>query len=99
VPRYVLEQVRLTYDGPVAMATDYMVFNITKENIRVRMAVVDEDIWPQPPAFGPKIAPDPSERVGYSEFITGGRLSYKEVVAKIYADINEKYGTDVPSPD
>ena len=44
-----LEQVRRTYDGPLAMATDYMVFNVTKEDIRVRMAAVDTEIWPTDP--------------------------------------------------
>ncbi len=94
----VLEQVRSTYDGPLALSTDYMVFNITKEKIRVRMAVVDEDIWPQP-AVAEKLPPDASLRVGFSDFITGGRVPYKEVVDKIYAEINEKYGTSIPLPD
>jgi ribonuclease Z len=93
----VLEQVRSTYDGPLALATDYMVFNITKETIKVRMAVTDEDIWPQP-AVGKKLPPDATKRIGFSEFIEGGRVNYKEVVDKIYSDINKKYGTDIPAP-
>jgi len=93
----VLEAVRSTYDGPLALATDYMVFNITKDDIRVRMAVVDEDIWPQP-AVGEKIPPDASKRIGFTDFITDGRVNYKKVVDGIYADINEKYGTDIPAP-
>ena len=40
-----LENIRKTYDGPLAMANDYMIFNITKDNIRVRMAAIDQDIW------------------------------------------------------
>ena len=28
-----LEEVRRTYDGPLAMATDYMVFNVTKDDM------------------------------------------------------------------
>ena len=40
----VMAEVRKTYDGPLALATDYMVFNVTKDDIKVRMAVVDEDI-------------------------------------------------------
>jgi ribonuclease Z len=93
----VLKAVRSTYDGPLALATDYMVFNVTKDDIRVRMAVVDEDIWPQP-AVGKKLPPDASKRVGFSEFITSGRVNYKEVVDGIYEDINKKYGTDIPAP-
>jgi ribonuclease Z len=92
-----LEQVRSTYDGPLAMATDYMVFNVTKKDIRVRMAVIDEDIWPQP-AVGKKLPPDASKRIGFSDFITSGRVNFKKVVDKIYAEINKKYGTDVPAP-
>jgi len=94
----VLEAVRSTYDGPLALATDYMVFNITKDDIRVRMAVIDEDIWPQP-AVGKKIPPDASKRIGFSEYISGGRVPYEEVVKKLYDDINEKYGTNIPAPD
>ena len=90
-------QVRTTYDGPLAQATDYMVFNVTKENIKVRMAVIDEDIWPQP-AGGKKLPPDASKRIGFSEFITSGRVPYKDVVDKIYSDINKKYGTNIPTP-
>ena len=93
----VLAAVRSTYDGPLALSTDYMVFNITKDDIRVRMAVIDEDIWPQP-AVGKKLPPDASKRIGFSEFINGGRVNYKEVVDKIYSDINKKYGSDIPAP-
>jgi len=52
----VLEDVRKTYDGPLALANDYMVFNVDKANIRVRMAAIDEDIWP-PPATQKKTSP------------------------------------------
>ncbi len=93
----VLDAVRSTYDGPLALATDYMVFNVTKDDIRVRMAVIDEDIWPQP-AVGKKLPPDASKRVGFSDFITSGRVNYKEVVDKVYSEINKKYGTDIPAP-
>jgi len=89
--------VRRTYDGPLALATDYMVFNITKDDIKVRMAVIDEDIWPQP-AVGKKLPPDASKRIGFSEFIKGGRVPYPDVVDKIYAHINKKYGTNIPAP-
>ena len=91
------KMVRTTYDGPLALAVDYMVFNITKDNIRVRMAVIDEDIWPQP-AVGKKLPPDASKRIGFSEFITNGRVPFKDVVDKIYSDINKKYGTNIPTP-
>jgi ribonuclease Z len=89
--------VRTTYDGPLALAVDYMVFNVTKDDIRVRMAVIQEDIWPQP-AVGKKLPPDASKRIGFSDYIVGGKVHYPDVEKKIYDDINKKYGTDIPLP-
>ncbi len=92
-----LAQVRQTYDGPLSMATDYMVWNITKTDIRVRMAVIDEDIWPQP-AVGEKLPPDRNARIGFSEFVLNGREPFPEIVQKIYDDINAEYGTEYEVP-
>jgi ribonuclease Z len=74
-----------------------MVFNVTKDDIRVRMAAIDHDIWPQP-AQQAKESPDASKRVGFTEFIHNGRVNFKEVVDAIYKDINDTYGTDIPAP-
>ncbi|MBE9563985.1 MAG: MBL fold metallo-hydrolase [Proteobacteria bacterium] len=93
----VMEQVRQTYDGPVAFAVDYMVFNITKDDIRVRMAVHDEDIWPQP-SITEKLPADPKDKVGFTDFIYGGRVNYPEVVKKVYDDTNKEFGTNVAPP-
>ena len=93
----ILEQARQTYDGPLELATDYMVINVTKDDIRTRMAVIDEDIWPQP-AVGKKLPPDASKRIGFSDFITGGRVVFKDVIEKIYKEINDKYGSNVKPP-
>jgi len=50
-------RVRKTYDGPLALALDYMVFNVTKDDIRVRMSAIDEAVWPSP-ALKKKNPPD-----------------------------------------
>ncbi len=93
----VLADIRKTYDGPLALATDYMVFNVTQDDIRVRMAVIDEDIWPQP-ATQPKLPPDFSQQIGFSDYIIGGRVPFPEVVQEIYDEINRMYGTNVRPP-
>ena len=93
----VLSDIRKTYDGPLALAVDYMVFNVTKEDVTVRMAAVDQDIWPQPPTQ-PKLRPDLSKRIGFSDFIISGRENFNEIVQSIYDDINTRYGTDVKLP-
>jgi len=85
------DRVRTTYDGPLSFAEDYMVWNITKDDIRVRMAVYDEDVWPPPATEKPQV-PDPSQRIPYSDKIAGGKLDMKDVIQPIYDEINKKYG-------
>lgn len=89
--------VRSTYDGPLSLAVDYMVWNVSKDQIQTRMAVVDEDIWPQPP-LQKKKDPDPTIRYGFSDFINGGRESFPEVLEMIYDETNEKFGTEFETP-
>jgi ribonuclease Z len=86
-------RVRKTYDGPLALATDYMVFNVTPDDIKVRMSVVDEEIWPSPP-LKKKMAPDTGSAIGFSEFTVSGALGFPEIVGPIYDEVNELYGTD-----
>ncbi len=90
--------VRMSYDGPLALAVDYMVFNVTPDDIRVRMAVINEDAWPLP-SVDPKLPADPSERIGFTDFITSGREVFSDVIQAAYDDTNQRYGTSVPTPD
>jgi ribonuclease Z len=46
------EAIRSTYDGPLTIAGDLVVWNVTKEEITVREAVVSE--MPYPPPAGPE---------------------------------------------
>jgi ribonuclease Z len=85
------DRIRTTYDGPLSLSTDYMVWNITKDDIRVRMAIIDEDVWP-PPATGKPLVPDPSLRVPISEMIASGRYDMRDVIQPTYDEINKKYG-------
>jgi len=83
--------IRTTYDGPLSLAIDYMVWNITKEDIRVRMAVFDEDVWPPPATEKPQL-PDASTRIPYSDEIVGGKLDMHDVIQPIYDEVNKEYG-------
>lgn len=85
------DRIRSTYDGPLSLAIDYMVWNITKDKITTRMAVVDEDIWP-PEATEKAQVPDPNTRIPYSKFISDGKLDVKDVIQPIYDETNKKYG-------
>ena len=87
----IYERIRTTYDGPLSLSTDYMVWNVTKDEIRVRMAAVDEDVWPPPATEQPQL-PDPSIRIPYSNEIAGGKLDVKDVIQPVSDEINKEYG-------
>ena len=42
------DEIRKTYDGPLDLATDFMVWNVTKDDIRTRMAVPNHEGFPAP---------------------------------------------------
>ena len=95
----VLRDIRRTYDGPLALAVDYMVFNVTKDDIKVRMAAIDEDIWPQPSNI-PLVPPDIKlQRTFLSDFAKSGRVVHRELLEEIYAEINEKFGSNAQVPE
>jgi ribonuclease Z len=89
----VLEGVRSTYDGPLTLAEDYMVWNITKDDIRVRKIVYNERAWP-PPGAKPPPPVDRSITQYTSDWITKQNLDVSEEIQTIYDHVNELYGTD-----
>ena len=74
-----------------------MVFNVTKDDIRVRMAKINEDVWPQP-SVTEKLPADPSQRIGFSDYITKGREVFTDVVQAIYDETNKLFGTKEQAP-
>ena len=45
-----------------------------------------------------KLPADPTQRVGFSEEIMGGRVVYKDVIEWYYKTTNEMFGTDFKPP-
>jgi ribonuclease Z len=71
--RYKLyDNIRETYDGPLSMATDMMVWNVRQDGITERMAVSAEEAWPVP---GTAVQPGPVRGTPseYTSFILQGR--------------------------
>ena len=89
------ERIRKFYSGPLAIALDYMVFNITKTAIRVRMSDVDADIWPLP-ATREKTPPDVAKMLpllaGPSRDVV---LPMPDAVGPIFDEINKRYRTNI----
>jgi ribonuclease Z len=103
----VLERIRTTYDGPLSLAKDYMVWslakdymvwNVTKDEIKVRMAAIDHETWNPPAAYPPEpVSAD--DRVGYSPEIEDGRLDVDDVIRPIYEEAGEALGKEFPYPE
>jgi len=94
----IMSEIRKTYDGSVELSTDYMVFNVTKDNVNVRMSAINEDVWPLP-SITKKLPGDPKLRVGFSKFIGSGRVVYDDVIKFYYDQTNKMFGTDYQPPE
>ncbi len=107
------DRIRTTYDGPLSLAEDFMVWNITADDIRVRMAVVEEHTWApplagaaQPPGGDPdrqqfsKGAGVPVEALLYSDFVIAGRWGeVDDVLRGVYQEASEALGREFPYPE
>jgi ribonuclease Z len=91
----VYDQIRSTYDGPLTLATDLIVFNITKDKVKVREAIVNPNTWPAPPASKAE-PPDHSLLTPRSKFINDGMLTdlVNKVVGPELADFKKRRGLD-----
>jgi ribonuclease Z len=106
------DRIRTTYDGPLSLAEDFMVWNITEDEIRVRMAVVEEATWsppltgkPQPPGGDAdreqfsKNTGIPAEDMRYSDFVIGGKWDgVDEALRGVYKEAEEALGQKFPYP-
>ena len=68
----IMTEVRKIYDGPLALARDLMVINVTKEHMAVRMASVDEYVLPPNVTDAYKGAPRTDQK-SPGEFINSGK--------------------------
>jgi ribonuclease Z len=67
----IMDGVRKTYDGPLALARDLMVINVTKDNIVVRMAAIDEYALPPDVSEAYTKAPRTDEKSPGEDILAG----------------------------
>ncbi len=89
----ILQGILSTYDGPLTLAKDMLVWNVTKDKITVREVVFQEDIWPPPPAMKPKEV-DRSIMETTSPWIVEQNLDLGTIIDQIYDRTNKIYGTE-----
>ncbi len=105
------DRIRTTYEGPLSLAEDFMVWNITKDKITTRMAEVDHHTWAPPLASKAELPQDddrakyskemnvPAESMQYSDFIKNGRWGgVDEALRGIYKEASEALGREFKYP-
>ncbi len=68
----ILEEVRTTYDGPLAIATDLMAWNVSKSGIRQREVMAADRVQPPPTTAGYMKAKRSGE-AQFSDYILSGK--------------------------
>lgn len=68
----ITENIRSTYDGPLAVASDLMCWNVSKDRIQQREVMAAERVQPPPTSMEYKTAPRSGEAT-MSDFISSGR--------------------------
>ena len=74
----IFEGIRETYDGPLSMATDNMVWNIRRDEVIERMVVSPDNAW-DVEGPGEALAPDPTRKPEYTPFILAGAFDMTDV--------------------
>jgi ribonuclease Z len=95
----VVDAVRQTYDGPVDFAVDGMVWNITRENIRSRVSVMNSQPYPPPSVEVRQQAAPGGEKYETPEWVLQGyEWETLPLMDQIHEDFNEKFGTNFQFP-
>jgi len=82
--------IRETYDGPLTLAQDMLVWNITKDKIKVRKATSTDEAWS---VVGPNKPQRPDHTVPsqLSKKMLGGDWDISEVSAEMVKEFKKKY--------
>jgi len=78
----ILEGIRSTYDGPLTMADDLMVWNVTKDAILVRQVIVDDESWPAKSPTKPG-EPDAKAKVEFTKFLKDGKMDMTKTLGPL----------------
>ncbi|MHC4452636.1 MAG: guanitoxin biosynthesis MBL fold metallo-hydrolase GntH [Planctomycetota bacterium] len=89
----VMNAVEKYYDGPVDYAQDFMVWNVTKQGVRTRMAVPNPEAYPTPSLVEKEIEAGADRYQTPDSVLAGWAVELNEITEKIYADFNKEHGT------
>ena len=89
----VRDGIRQTYGGPLDLATDFMVWNVTKDEIRTRMAVPTHESFAAPVQRAKQPPPNPYKWTTFS--LMGVEPESAAVTNEVIAKYNKENGTSV----
>ena len=84
------QEIRSTYDGPLSLAQDMSVWNVTKDVIEVRHVQGAENVWP-PDSSRSAERPDTSLRMSVSQWLDDGRVEFPRVMAGVWQRLSPEH--------
>jgi len=69
--------IRKSYDGPLTLADDLLVWNVNADGVLVRRVIATDEPWPAKPPY-PAGPIDPGERTPRSDWLDAGRVNFPE---------------------
>lgn len=95
----VVTEVRKCYEGPVDFAVDGMVWNVTKDGVRTRVAMLNSQPFPPPSVTERQQAAPGGEKYETPDWIMQGfEWETLDLMDQIHEDFNKEYGTDFKFP-
>ena len=87
--------VRKLYDGPVDFAVDGMVWNVTKDGIRTRVAMLNSQPFPPPSVVERQQSAPGGEKYETPAWVLQGyEWETLPLMDEIHEEFNEEFGTD-----
>lgn len=90
----IYEGVRSTYDGPLSLAQDNMVWNITKDKIIERMAVFTHEAWSVPGAKEPLKPEKEGLTDPLSDEMKAGAWDVSDVLSDMVGDFKKEHNME-----
>jgi len=90
------DEIRSTYDGPLTLAKDLLVWNVTDDEVKVREVVAQEAVWPAKSPYG--TVPPSGDREELPPWLIDGILEMEPTIKAYYErqGVGDLYEAQLP---
>jgi len=90
------DEIRSTYDGPLTLAKDLLVWNVTDDEVKVREVVAQEAVWPAKSPYG--TVPPSGDREELPPWLIDGILELEPTIKAYYErqGVGDLYEAQLP---